>query len=335
LVLLAGGAAAYFPLATHRGPFRYVREGLPLAARVLDIAKGPRTVINGQPSTHGLVATVSFRHPETGTVEVAQVKSNEFASSRKDAYDTPFKVGDDVTAVYLPNRLAKTLRLYAFLELSPDVNLRQSTTPVPSSPWRGALQIAAVPPILLVLFANVYAFGRYEPVQFDFRRALAPGLAGAVLLGGGVFAWLYLNHRNEQRRVRERAIVARAAGKAVEAERPFLGTGFRGGLLRAVVAAGSLLLGGVTAMCWCFMANAWLDRSPARAVPATIVGMTMITHALMFREYELEYRLEGSAEKRKLLTTPQHLQSLGEGPAVAQVRDGGLGWPWVETVTTP
>jgi len=335
LVLLAAGAAAYVPLALHGGPFRYVRDGLPLAVRVLDIAKGPTTVINGQPSTHGLLATVAFRHPESGTVEVAQVKSNDFASSSKDAYDTPFKVGDDVTAVYLPNRLAKTLRLYAFLELSPDVNLRQSAARSPSSPWRLALQIAVVPPILLVLFANVYAFGRYEPVPFDFRRALVPGLAGAVLLGGSVFAWLYLNHRNEQRRVRERAIVARAAGKAVEMERPFLGAGVRGGILRAAVGAGSLLLGAVTAVCWCFMANAWLDRSRARSVPATIEGMTMTTHAFVFREYELEYRLEGSAEKRKLLTTPQHLRSLRDRPALAQVREGRLGWPWVETVTTP
>jgi hypothetical protein len=298
--------------------------------------KGPRVVVNGQPSTHGFVATVGFPDPQTGEVKVVAVKSNEFSSARKDAYDTPFKVGDDVTAVYLPGRLEKTLRLYSFLELSPDVNLRmQSTAPAPSSPWRTIAVLLVVPLLLLGALANVYAFGRYEPVQFELRRAVVPFVAGAVVIGGGVFAALYLSHRREQVRVRERALVAQAAGKAVEAETPFLGHGLYGGILRVVVAAGSLLLGGVTAVCWCFMANAWLDPSPSRAVPATIVGMTMTTHAFLLREYELEYRLEGSTEKHKLLTTPQHLLSLGDREAVAHVREGRLGWAWVETITTP
>ena len=335
LLLLAGAALAYLPLALHRGPFRYVRDGLPLAVRVLDLVKGPRVIINGQPSTHGFVATVGFRHPETGEVEVAAVKSNEFASARKDAYDTPFKVGDDVTAVYLPGRLGKTLRLYSFLELSPEVNLRMSSTARASSPWRTVGVLLAVCGLLLVALANVYAFGRYEPVPFEFRRAVVPFVAGAVVIGGGVFAALYFSHRGEQVRVRERAIVALATGKAVEAETPFLGHGLHGGILRVIVAAGALLLGGVTAVCWSFMANAWLDRSPGRPVPATIAGMTMTTHAFLFRRYELAYRLEGSTETHKLLTTPQHLLSLGDREAVAHVREGRLGWPWVETVTTP
>ena len=336
LVLLAGAAAAYLPLALHRGPYRYVRDGLPLAVRVLDLVKGPRTIINGQPSTHGFVAAVGFPDPQTREVKVLAVKSNEFSSARKDAYDTPFKVGDDVTAVYLPGRLEKTLRIYAFLELSPEVNLRTpSTAPAPASPGRTIAVLLAIPLLLLGALANVYAFGRYEPVHFEFRRAAVPFLAGAVVIGGGVFAALYLRHRREQIRVRERAMVARATGKAVEVETPFLGHGLYGGVLRVVVAAGSLLLGGVTAVCWCFMANAWLDPSPARAVPATIAGMTMTTHAFLFREYQLEYRLEGSTEKHKFLTTPQHLLSLRDREAVAHLREGRLGWPWVETVTTP
>jgi hypothetical protein len=336
LVALAAAAAAYLPLALHRGPFRYVRDGLPLAVRVLGLVKAPRVIVNGQPSTHGFVATVGFRDPETGEVKVVPVKSNEFASARKDAYDTPFKVGDDVTAVYLPGRLAKTLRLYSFLELSPDANLRMSSTaPRPSSPWRAILVLVSVSLFFLGALANVYAYGRYEPVRFELRRAAVPFVAGAVVIGGGIFAALYLGHRREQARLGERAIVAQATGKAVEVPRPFMGHGLYGGVLRVVVAAGSLLLGGMTAVCWCFMANAWLDRSPAQPVPATIVDMTMTTHAFLFREYELEYTLEGSPEKRKLLTTPAHLTSLRDRQAVAHVREGRLGWPWVETVTTP
>jgi hypothetical protein len=67
-------------------------------------------------------------------------------------------------------------------------------------------------------------------------------------------------------------------------------------------------------------------------VPATILDMTMTTHALVFREYELEFRLEGFREKSRMLTTPEHLAAFRDVHAVAQVREGRLGWPWVETV---
>jgi hypothetical protein len=47
-----------------------------------------------------------------------------------------------VTAVYLPGRLDKTLRIYGFLDLSPDVNMR-ARAKAPSSLWRIALLLVA------------------------------------------------------------------------------------------------------------------------------------------------------------------------------------------------
>jgi hypothetical protein len=332
LLLLA--ACGYVPLALRSGPFRYVRDGLPIAVRVVDVVKAPTAIVNGAPSTHGFVASVVFRHPDTGEPVQAHVKSNDFSSSRKDAYDTSFKVGDTVTAVYLPNRLEKTLRLYAFLELNPDVHLRARTASSTDSPWKLALLLAAIPAIFVVLFANVYAFGRYHPVGFQYRQAAVPLAAGGVLLGGALFAGLYLAHRAEQKRIGQRALQAAAEGKAIEVGTPFLGHGLHGWVLRVVLALGAPLIGAGTAMCWCFMANAWLDRSPALPVPATIVGMTMTTHAFVFREYELEYTLAGSTEKLKQLTTPERLMGLRGKNATAHVRRGRLGWPWVETVAS-
>ncbi|HET7294691.1 MAG TPA: hypothetical protein VFM88_19875 [Vicinamibacteria bacterium] len=333
--LLALAAAGYVPLALRAGPFRYVRDGLPLAVRVLDLVKTPTAIVNGSPTTHGFVARVLFRHPDSGETVSTDLKSNDFSSHRKDAYDTPFKVGDTVTAAYLPGRLEKTLRLYAFLELSPDLHLRARSAPSADSPWTQALLLAAIPAIFVVLFANVYAYGRYHPVEFEYRRAAAPLAAGAILLGGGLLAGLYLAHRSEQERLRRRAEQAAAEGRAVELATPFLGRGAYGWAIRIAVALGAPLLGGLTALCWCFMANAWLDRSQAAPVPATIVGRTMTTHAFLFREYELEYRLAGSDATLKLLTTPEHLIGLRGPEAIAYVRRGRLGWPWVETVASP
>jgi hypothetical protein len=60
--------------------------------------------------------------------------------------------------------------------------------------------------------------------------------------------------------------------------------------------------------------------------------MTQTTHALLFREYELEFSLAGSSTRHKLWSTPQELDAFRSKAAVAHVREGRLGWPWVEKV---
>jgi hypothetical protein len=325
-------AASYAPLAARSGPFRYVRDGLPLAVRVLELLKAPTAVVNGVPSAFAFVANVGFRHPENGELRQLQVRSDDFSAARKDAYDARFKVGDDVTGVYFPGRLEKTLKLYAFLELSPDVNLRPSAARPQDPPWKVALGVAALLTFFIILFANVYAYGRYEPIGFEFRSAAVPMALGGLLLGGGLLAFLYWSHSREQERLAERARKAQATGGAIETATPFLGRGIQAWVLRVVMFLGAPLLGALTTLCWCFMANAWLDRSPVQRVPASVLGMTMTTHAFLFREYELEYRLEGGSEKRKLLTTPEHLFSLVDRRTVAHVREGRFGWRWVETI---
>jgi hypothetical protein len=116
----------------------------------------------------------------------------------------------------------------------------------------------------------------------------------------------------------------------VEHAAPFLGTGAYKWFMGALIALGAPLLGALTAMCWCFMANAWLDTSTARQVPAKVEEMTQTTHALLFREYELEYTLAGSKERHKRWSTPQELDAFTSTGAVAHIREGRLGWPWVE-----
>lgn len=175
-------AVAYLALAMRIGPFRYVRDGIPLAARVLHLVKAPTAIVNGAPSAHAFIAAVAFRHPETGEVLQAQVRSRDFSSARKEAYDAPFKVGQDVTAVYLPGRLEQTLQIYAFLDLSPDVNLTaRAGDRRGDSPLKIALLVAAIPAFFLVLFANVYGFGRYHPVDFEYGQAAVPMIAGGVV----------------------------------------------------------------------------------------------------------------------------------------------------------
>lgn len=327
---LALAAFSWLDTRLRLGPFRYVREGAPLVVRVVDLVKGPSRSVNGQPTHYAYTASVAFAHPETALPSAAQLRSDDFPASRRDDFDTPFRIGDYVTAVYLPGRLEKSLRLYAFLGLHPELSLRRrgAAAASPAQIAAGGLALAA---ILTVLFANVYAYGRYEPLDFDYRQAALPIGAGALVFGGAAFYGLLRAHRREQRRTAERNRRA-AAGEAVELAVPFLGTGVHAWIMRLALLLGLPLLGGVTALCWAFLGNAWLDGSPARPQPVRIDEMTMTTHALLFREYELSYALEGSEEIQRLLSTPQHLSRFQHERAVAWVRAGRFGWPWVETL---
>jgi hypothetical protein len=316
--------------ARRSGPFAYVRDGMPLVARVLELHKAPSVIVNGVPSTYALHAAVALRHPEAGDVRTATLKSSDFSAGARDRYDAPFRVGDYVTAVYLPGRFEKSLRLYAFLDLNPRLSLRRGAQG--QSPWKTALLVTVLVGFFLVLIGNIYAFGRYEPLDFDYARAWLPLALGGVVLGGGMLAAIYLSHRNEQAKAAERARAAHAQGRAVEASVPFLGTGAYRWLVGAMILLGAPLLGALTFMCWCFMANAWLDTSAARSVPAKVEAMTQTTHLFLIREYEVEFSLAGSQKKHKLLTTPEELDRFSSEQAVAQVREGRFGWPWVEAV---
>jgi hypothetical protein len=322
---------AFVERVRRAGPFVYVRDGIPLAARVLELHKAASAIVNGVPSTYALHAAVALRHPEAGDVRTAILKSNTFSASARDRYDAPFRVGDYVTAVYLPGHFEKSLRLYAFLDLNPRLSLHRGASEG-ESPWKVALLVAVVAGLFLVLIGNVYAFGRYEPLDFAYGHAWVPMTLGGVVLGGGMLAAIYLSHRNEQAKAAVRARTARVRGGAVEAAVPFLGTGIYKWLVGAMILLGAPLLGALTAICWCFMANAWLDASAVRSVPAKVEAMTQTTHMFLIREYEIEFSLAGSAKKHKLLTTPEELSRLSSEQAVAQVREGRFGWPWVEAV---
>jgi hypothetical protein len=323
-------ALSWLDLTLRPGPFRYVRDGVPLVVRVVDLVKGPSRLVNGQATHYAFTASVAFMNPETALPTVSQLRSDDFPSSRRGDYDTPFRIGDYVTGVYLPGRLEKSLRLYAFLGLDPERCLRCRNAG-PASPWRIAAGGLALMVFFLVAFANVYAFGRYEPLGLELEQAAGPVGFGAIFFGGAALYAMLRAHRRERRRTAERNQCA-SAGEAREVAVPFGGRGFRGWLVRGLVALGLPLVGGVTALCWALLANAWLDESPARLQPARIHDMTMTTYDLIFREYELAYVLEGSEEVRKLLSTPQHLSRFENDEAIARVRAGRFGWTWVETV---
>jgi hypothetical protein len=331
--LLVLGAGAWLSSKTRRGPLQYVEEGVPVVARIRELVLRPTAVVNGQPSTYAFSASLEYRDPETGQLVTNRAESRGFSASAKDKYRTSYRVGEYVTAVYLKSNPAKTLRLYGFLELRPDLGLLRAQAGPPPSLLNTALGVGAVFALFVLLFWNVYAFSKYQPLEMTFAQAAAPVSVGGVVLGGGLLAWLGLRQVRARREMAARNEKALAAGEAVELEAGKRGLfGAHGLLLTLVIGAGAILLGGVVVLCWCYTANALLDRSKPELRPVQIVEFWTTTHSFLFREYEIEYRFPGQPQTRKLLSTPAHMRQFRTRAALAEVHAGRFGWPWVKTL---
>jgi hypothetical protein len=85
-------------------------------------------------------------------------------------------------------------------------------------------------------------------------------------------------------------------------------------------------------LCWCFTANALLDRSKPEFRPVEIVEFWSTTHSFLFREYEIEYRFPFEKQTRKLLSTPAHMSQFRSRQGVAEVHAGRFGWAWVKAL---
>jgi hypothetical protein len=239
------------------GPYRYVKEGVPLIVRINDLALRVKTIVNGQPQTHQFVARIEYQDPETGELVVADTPSNDISSAFKESLTTSYIVGDYATAVYLPSNPAKTLRLYGFLDLHPDLGVVRRDVKSDG----GLVQIVLLVCLLFgffgALFWNVYAYSRYAPVEMSFSQHAMPFGIGGVLLGVPLIAFLikYSIREERKRRARNKEALARGEPVELEAGRKRGWLGGHGIILGLLLLAGAILLGGGTMLCWCFTAK--------------------------------------------------------------------------------
>jgi hypothetical protein len=336
--LLALAATTFVNARLNTRAYRYIVEGRAAPAVVRSLAKLPKTFVNGQPSAYCLVATVEVEHPDTGGRRTVDVTSRDIPAMQKDTTHAPFRVGDTVVAVWLPGQFDKTLQLYDFLELVPEHELSRGGEGQ-SSPVATAVAVAVfVPLFLAVLFWNVYAFGRYAPIEEDWSRDLPILLVGGVVVGLPFVGWLYWQAVRERRKVQERNAQAAATGEAVESEEvsDLVGGGWKAWGLGLILVPGGIGLGGATVLCWAYTANALLDDSPARTRPVVLNEFVETTHAFLFREYQVKYEFFGERDQHSLLTTPQNIDELVLLPlGQAEVHKGAFGWEWVRAVRPP
>jgi hypothetical protein len=336
-----GSIAAVMSLSSlvRRGPYRYFTQGVPLPARIVRLELRTTLIVNGQPSTYGFAALTEFRNPETGQIVYTETKSKDFSAALKNGLTTSYRVGDYVTAAYLDSDPVGSLQLYGFLDLKPGLGLVKRDQAKEDSPLKIILLVGVIFLFFGVLFWNVYAYSRYEPIEFAFSEGVVPFVIGSVLLGGGLLGFLAWQGVAERKNAADRNRRARESGEAVEVEveldQKNAWFGVHGLLMGLILIAGAILMGGLTMLCWCFTANAVLDRSPAEPRLVKIGDMIMTTHSGIFREYTIEYQFAEDIRNdttRKLLSTPGQMMEFETDAGVAQVRPGHFGWPWVETI---
>ena len=313
---------------------RYIIEGDAALGTVKTILKFPVFVQNGVPAQYAFKVTTEVVHPDTGEPVIRDMQSEGFSSAVKDSIDTRFRVGDRVPVVWLPGRFEKSLQIYDFLEVMPHSDLLRLNEGQPTPIWKTVSLVMLGPLFFFALMWSIYAMGRYLPIEFNDNVSMAwiPLSLGAVL-GVGAFV-LVVWCVGVKKNVDESNRKAMADGSAIEVE-PTTGAAavVSGLFLGGILVFGAGLLGALTTACMATTLNALLDDSAAVAVSVEITGAVEVTHNFIFREYKLEYKLEGT--ELSLLSTPQHLMQFAAPHGTAQVRQGWLGWRWVETVDPP
>jgi len=327
------GACAWVSSRVRRGPVEYVEEGIPLVARIREVVLRPMVLLNGQATAYGFSAAIEYRDPETGTLMERRVDSRTFSASAKGNYRTSYRVGDYVTAVYLKSNPVKTLRLYGFLEFRPELGLLRAEAAQPTSLPKLVLAVSGLFALFGVLFWNVYAFARFEPLDLTFAQIEAPMGVGGLVLGGGLLTWLALRQARLRRELAARNEKALAAGEAVELESQRRGMfGAHGILLTLIIVFGAIALGGAVVLCWCCTANALLDKSKPEFRPVEIVEFWQTTHSFLFREYEIEYRFPREQKTRKLVSSPTQMRQFLTKRGAAEVYAGRFGWSWIKSI---
>jgi hypothetical protein len=329
LAIFIFGLIAYLRAADVRQAARYIQYGEVSLAPVVGLVKTPTAIVNGVPARHAIVATLNLNLDRDAPL-LCEVKSTEIMSDWKDLTDARFRVGDRVPIVWMSGELQKTVQIYDFLEATPESCLVRRSLTEKTPMWQLILAAALIPLLFLLLFWNVYAMGRYGPIDFDYLRQggvpfAVGGAAGAILC-----LWSFRLYFKKRRLQEGRNRAAAASGEAIDQSLSMHWLKLVG--MGLVLLTGSILICGATVLCWAFTANALLDKSPSKPVPVRITEMIQTTHGGIFREYQMKFRRAGDKKNQSLLSTPDHMDQFVVPVGNALVREGRFGWPWVETI---
>lgn len=310
------------------------RDGTAVPAIINDLVKKPEIVINGVPSQYAYFANVSLRLPGEPDSDNYVIKSIQLPNP--DEYNCNYRVGDWVPALCMPVKGGYYINLYGFIGVDKNagvIKLDKDKKLSVRNILKLSLLLMLLPGFFFVLFWNIYAMGRYSPLEMNFSDAWPALAVGAVAGLFFTFIWLLYSVR-KAKMVKIANAEAVKNGESEEVYHDFwIGKGGSSWFIRIIVFVGLPLLSAVIIYCWAISLNALFDRSEARIEVVDIDRTYMETHAMVFRQYIIEYHFPGKSKKHKFLASYPHIAYFIDGKgAIVAVHKGAFGWPWVKKI---
>ncbi len=315
----------------HGGKLKYLRDGIAIPAKIQEIGLVVTGRYQGQDNQFAFIANAMVTHPESSQPVNYNISSRNLTTLEKDKFLPPFRVGDVVTALYLPDKFEKTLALYDFLELTPEHQLLKNQEAKPTHPFVIFLAVLGIMAAVCSLFLMIYAFGRYSPIDdASWGREGILSVAGSLLIGAPLTLWFLWSEYRRQQKTHAQNEANREAGLPVMVlPKSSLWAGLAFGVM---IFAGLSLFGAGIVVSGAYTLNACLDSSQGKFQSVKIDQMVEVTHNFVFREYEIEYHIAGDPKDRKMMSTPQHMSQFLNDDAEAEIGDGYWGWPHLRTI---
>lgn len=300
------------------GYLRAVENCEPLIGRVRQVYMkdywNSQALQNFSRTHFALCANVEYVDPNSGELVRRLINSPDYFQMKYVGYVDPgVKPGDYVSLISLPNRFEKSIQIYGWLGLNPDVDfIRRSDKPLqPMSPFKVLLVIIGLMVMTWLLLGFLYVLGRYMPLDEDedpkvLMLLLIP-IVATTLVSATVAVWWFRRANRDQ-------------------PKPLKSYGF--------AAFCGLLVGFVISIFGILLVNGAFDSSKARLVPIRVVQLWHQTILeLGVRSYELEFEPYPKGKRQKKTMGFEAMQSFEPGSlAVLEVGDGSLGIRWVREV---
>lgn len=293
-------------------PYVYLRHGVPLLGRVVDLRCEVTSRVNGRDATFAYDLYVEHPDPATGDIVVTRFRT---ANADPGSTQLRCRVGDWLTALYLPG-VPQSLMLYGLLGINPDADLVHR----PAVSRRRKLLVALALAAGLMLCA---ALVKYQPVG-DLPTVGWMAL-GAFLLAGGILgerAFQRSSARFEQNLREAEQTGAVQPGYLIQ--RPARWRNILGGLF----------LGPLVGVAICLGANGALDFHVPVVEDVRFKELYSTSYNFVFNTYTAKFYAPHSGEERELGISP--LDLLDESPKRLQLvtHPGALGLPWQELRVT-
>ena len=166
----------------------YVKQGQPIIVRVL--AVDPYVRAMGEGRVFGFMTAIEYYRTDKNEIDYAMIPSGDVGNAiLMKRYGVSIKPGDYVTAVSLPEKFLKSLRLYGFLGLNPDVNFLLKNDKKIEQHFSLSKTIGIVLGVMalftLILFGT-YSFGYSGPTEGSW--VILGSAAGLGILAGFAIA---------------------------------------------------------------------------------------------------------------------------------------------------